>query len=92
MPEQLTVKASPVKFITVRPERDVAILCKGGEKLGSVSINLPQYVKAPIKMGDVVGSVTITTQGNEQTVNLLAEQDADKASLFDYIKDLASQW
>lgn len=92
MPEQLTVKASPVKFITVRPERDVAILCKGGEKLGSVSINLPQYVKAPIKKGDVVGSVTITTQGNEQTINLLAEQDADKAGLFDYIKDLASQW
>ena len=92
MPEQLTVKASPVKFITVRPERDVAILCKGGEKLGSVSINLPQCVKAPIKKGDVVGSVTITTQGNEQTVNLLAEQDADKAGLFDYIKDLASQW
>ena len=92
MPEQLTVKASPVKFITVRPERDVAILCKGGEKLGSVSINLPQYVKAPIKKGDVVGSVTITTQGNEQIINLLAEQDADKAGLFDYIKDLASQW
>ncbi|MGN0765468.1 MAG: D-alanyl-D-alanine carboxypeptidase family protein [Christensenellales bacterium] len=92
MPEQLTVKASPVKCIAVRPERDVAVLCKGGEKLGSVSVNLPTYVKAPIKKGDVVGSVTITTQGNEQTINLLAGQDADKASLFDYIKDLASQW
>ena len=92
MPEQLAVKASPVKSIAVRPERDVAVLCKGGEKLGSVSVNLPQYVKAPIKKGDVVGSVTITTQGNERTVNLVAEQDADKASLFDYFKDLASQW
>lgn len=92
MPEQLAVKASPVKSIAVRPERDVAVLCKGGEKLGSVSVNLPQYVKAPIKKGDVVGSVTITTQGNERTVNLIAEQDADKASLFDYFKDLASQW
>lgn len=92
MPEQLAVKASPVKSIAVRPERDVAVLCKGGEKLGSVNVNLPQYVKAPIKKGDVVGSVTITTQGNERTVNLVAEQDADKASLFDYFKDLASQW
>ncbi len=92
MPEQLAVKASPIKSIAVRPECDVAVLCKGGEKLGSVSVNLPQYVKAPIKKGDVVGSVTITTQGNERSVNLVAEQDADKASLFDYFKDLASQW
>ncbi|MGN0771793.1 MAG: D-alanyl-D-alanine carboxypeptidase family protein [Christensenellales bacterium] len=89
---KLAVKASPVKEIDVVPAQDVTVLCKGAEKLSFVEVELPEFVKAPIKKGDVVGKVIIKTQDEVNQIDLLAAQDADKSSLFDYIKDLASRW
>ena len=77
----------PVKYSA---ETDTLMLYPSDEMLtilpadgdGSVTqktFTLPEFVAAPVKQGDVVGTVTLTLSGKEiGTVDLLAGRDVDR--------------
>ena len=45
------------------------------------TVNLNDNIKAPIKQGDVIGTVTYTIEGVEYTENLIAKNDVEKSNL-----------
>lgn len=60
---------------------DVYALMKQADKDSAVlpEINLNDNLKAPLKKGDVIGSVTYTVEGIQYTENLLANNDVKKS-------------
>lgn len=60
---------------------DVYALMKQTDKDSAVlpEINLNDNLKAPLKKGDVIGSVTYTVEGIQYTENLLANNDVKKS-------------
>ena len=54
----------------------------GGAELTEKTFNVPEHLSAPIKQGDVVGTVTVTMQGETVgTVDLLAGSSVDRNEL-----------
>ena len=62
-------------------EHDIYALMKQADKDSTVlpEIKLNDNLKAPIKKGDIIGSVTYTVEGIEYTENLLANSDVKKS-------------
>lgn len=62
-------------------ENDIYALMKQSNKDSTVlpEIKLNDNLKAPIKKGDIIGSVTYTVEGVEYTENLLANSDVKKS-------------
>lgn len=62
-------------------ENDIYALMKQADKDSTVlpEIKLDDNLKAPIKKGDIIGSVTYTVEGIEYTDNLLANSDVKKS-------------
>lgn len=62
---------------------DVYALMKQSDKDSAVlpEINLNDNLKAPIKKGDIIGSVTYTVEGIQYTENLLANSDVKKSRI-----------
>ena len=62
---------------------DVYALMKQSDKDSAVlpEINLNDNLKAPIKKGDIIGSVTYTVEGIQYTENLLANSDVKKSKI-----------
>lgn len=62
-------------------ENDIYALMKQADKDSTVlpEIKLNDNLKAPIKKGDIIGSVTYTVEGIEYTENLLANSDVKKS-------------
>ncbi|MCH5151198.1 MAG: D-alanyl-D-alanine carboxypeptidase [Clostridiales bacterium] len=65
---------------------------KKGNADCQVEVELPESVKAPVKQGDVVGTATLKDgQGNVVAqVNLLAKNDVNAKTYWDYLKDLVA--
>lgn len=50
-------------------------------------IKLTEGIKAPVKKGDIIGTVSFTVDGKEQkSVNLIAEEDVQSTRIIDKIK------
>ena len=45
-------------------------------------INLNDNIKAPLKKGDIIGTVTYTSEGTQYTENLIANSDVHKSNAF----------
>lgn len=62
-------------------ENDIYALMKQADKDSTVlpEIKLNDNLKAPIKKGEIIGSVTYTVEGIEYTENLLANNDVKKS-------------
>lgn len=62
-------------------ENDIYALMKQADKDSTVlpEIKLNDNLKAPIKKGEIIGSVTYTVEGIEYTENLLANSDVKKS-------------
>ncbi len=87
------VQSSRRQSILCAAERDIAVLRRTGSAASEPNVESVFYdVKAPVKVGDVVGECTISDGKNEFTVKLLAAEEADKATVGDYFKKIAGQW
>ena len=87
------VKSSRTQSILCAAERDIAVLRRTGSAASEPNVETVFYdVKAPVKVGDVVGECTILDGKNEFTVKLLAAEEAEKATIGDYFKKIAGQW
>lgn len=70
-------------------ERDVAVLVNRSDAKSKLEYSLPEVVKAPIKKGDKIGEVYVVSGGKKlMTVNVIANEDIGKASIWDYIKKI----
>ena len=90
---KLNVRNSKQKEIEIVSEKDCYIFSKRNEKeIIDSKIDLYE-VKAPILKGDIVGQITVYKNGVEACKsNIIANENADKMSYFDYVKELFENW
>ena len=88
-----TVKGGKQKEISVIPERASYIFCTKDDTDDIFYELSLDEVKAPLKRGDVVGTVTVYKNNVEaDRLNLLANEDVAKSSYFDSLRDAARGW
>ncbi|MFA5449849.1 MAG: D-alanyl-D-alanine carboxypeptidase family protein [Clostridia bacterium] len=81
--------------LSVASDESLYILQKRGEKSSfSLKVDLPDKVRAPLKKGDALGTVTVVSDTGEilGEARLVAMQDAPKKSFGDSLKDIIENW
>ena len=68
-------------YIDLYPAEDLTIISKD-KKHVATKINLDKNIKAPIKKGQVLGSVDVNYEGEDYKIDLLAKDDVEEASTF----------
>ena len=82
------------KNVNVCLEKNVSILIKKGEDSNiSQNIQINNNISAPIKQGDVLGSISYTLNGQElDKVNLISENDVAKSTIWNITTNLYQKW
>lgn len=91
--DKFSVDCSKKTSISVRPERSSYVFTAINET-PEIERNIIAYdIKAPVKRGDTVGKIEVYKNGILcDTVNLVAAEDADKATYGDFFKKVARGW
>ena len=65
-------------------QNNISVLIKSSNKNNALlpQVHINEGLKAPIKKGDIIGSVTYTVEGIEYTENLVANNDVKKSRFF----------
>ena len=65
-------------------QNDISVLIKASDKNNALlpEVHINEDLKAPIKQGDVIGTVTYTVEEIEYTENLIANNDVKKSRFF----------
>ncbi len=81
-------------FVNVKVEKSVYLFSKKGSKKSvEIVFNPESELKAPVKKGDNVGSISVYENGKEiSKINVIACNDVEKASYFDKISDISDNW
>jgi D-alanyl-D-alanine carboxypeptidase (penicillin-binding protein 5/6) len=92
--EKANVSGGKIKTLSVRALRDSKIFSKRGSDVGySTQVFVNKDLKAPIRYGDIVGEIIVFKDGVEiDRVPLVANENVEKATLFDRFKDIANKW
>lgn len=87
------VKGGKQKEISVIPERASYIFCsKGDTDEIFYELSLDE-VKAPVRRGDIVGTITVYKNNIEaDKLNLLANESVEKSSYLDSLREAARGW
>lgn len=85
---EVEVERSQDEKIEIVPINDVSILTKKTDKLGEITYDITlNKLKSPIKVGDVVGKLTIKEDGKKiKEVDLTVKEDVNKANLWELYK------
>lgn len=91
--QTVCVVGSNKESICVKPIKTESVFMKKGEN-PSLSFNfVPQTLHAPVSKGDNAGVMEIYKNGVlYDTVDVVAAEDAQKASYFDNLKKVANNW
>lgn len=91
--DKFTVDCSKKTAICVRPARSSYVFT-ANNVTPEIERNVIAYeIKAPVKKGDTVGKVEVYKDGILcDTVDLIAAEDADKATYGDFFKKVAHEW
>lgn len=74
-------------------ENFTAVVKKGNDEKYETIFKLPDFVKAPMKAGDKVGSVVLTKDGNViKEIDVVLKQDVKHNSYFDNLNKIAENW
>ena len=74
-------------------ENFTAVVKKGNDEKYETIFKLPDFVKAPMKAGDKVGSVVLTKDGNViKEIDVIIRQDVKHNSYFDNLNKIAENW
>ena len=95
-PLELNLKVEKGKkdILTVSPEKPISILTKKGETR-NVEVNFAPVspIVAPVQKGDIVGKISVYEQGILiSSVNVVSDEDVEKAAFSDYIKSIIIKW
>ena len=87
------VRGAKVKEISCAAAEDVALLRKTGQNSENAEVKTVFYdVKAPVKIGDIVGECTVTEGDKVCCVKLIAAENAEKAGIGDLFRKISGQW
>lgn len=91
--DQISVECSRKTAIAVKPARSSYVF-SAVNSTPDIQRNVIAYdVKAPVKKGDVVGKIEVYKDGILcDTVDLVAAEDADRATYGDFFKQVARGW
>ncbi len=91
--DKIKITGGKKEEISVRPARSSFAFSKNNET-PDISENVIAYdVKAPVIKGDVVGKIEVYKGGVlSDTVDLVAAEDAERATYGDYIRKVARDW
>ena len=94
IPDSINLEGGIVKSISIAPVTSgCKILNKNERSNISCDVHLPESVKAPIKRGEVVGSIVFKLNGQViDEINIMALQDGEKATTGQYFNKLIQQW
>lgn len=90
----IKVEKGKVNFIDYFAKEDfVALMKKGGDTKYTYSIVMPEKVKAPTKMGDVLGKIEIYKNSQLiKEIEIISNCDVQKVSLGDCFNDILRNW
>ena len=91
--EKCPVSGGKVDCVSVKPARSSYVFVNRTEN-SEIITDIEFYeVKAPVQVGDVVGEITVYKNGVEtDKVQLLANEDVRKNTLWDAIGNIAKNW
>lgn len=92
--KNIIVKGSNITNVDLFAENDYFVLKKKGEELKyEINFDIPEFIKAPLKRGDVVGKILVTQNGNIlKEINVVINQDVDKLTYKQSIDKIISKW
>lgn len=91
--EKVKVLGGKADGISVMPEKPYFVFGKKGEESNvEMSIDLPDSVKAPVKKGEVLGSVTVCDKGKNVKINLVANDTVDALTYWDVTEKIMQSW
>lgn len=91
---RVAVTGGKAPSIAVTALRDVAkFVSRDDTEKYEIKFELPQSVKAPVRKGDNVGKAYVVKDGViVDTVEIVANEDVERMSLFDAIGEIAKNW
>ncbi len=94
--DKIKIERGIEEYANVIPIEEVSTVNKKGHKMGNITYDLDlNRVKAPVKRGDIVGTLTIKEDNNFiSKVNVTVDKNVDKAGILTmykrFIKDILS--
>ena len=90
--KQVAVDGGKEKSIDVAPKEPLVAFGKKGSTELEIKIDLPQSVKAPIEVGDVVGQAHLVDSNGliVKSVDVVAMHSVQSKSYWDYIKQIVT--
>jgi len=94
IPEYVEIQKGKSDYVRVYPEKESYYLGKKNEDVNfKTEIIVDNIINAPIKKGDVAGSVKIYCNDTEyETLSLICDEDVEKISFAFEFKKLADLW
>lgn len=91
---QTSLQKAKTTNLIVNPQEDFFAVTQKGEKPNfHTKTNLPKILKAPLKQGDIVGTVDIFENENLiKTTNLVVAEDIQAKGFFDLAKTVFGNW
>lgn len=92
--EHIPVKNGTMAYIDLAAATDMALLLSKSEKAPEKRDNIPECIDAPIKAGDILGSVDYLDESGNiiATLELVALTNVDKAAFTDRFVNIALAW
>ena len=92
--KNVAVTGGKEKEITGLASEDFSMLQKKGQSADyDIKTVIEQPIKAPINQGDKIGSMVIQQDGKDiNSIDILADRDIEKASIYDYFKQIIRGW
>jgi len=91
---EMPVKGGARESVKLRLEQDMTLLVQKGEE-GEITLSpsLPESLSAPVREGDIVGSVDIVQDGRiVGRVDVAAAQSVDRRSFADGLRKVLQKW
>lgn len=91
---EVEIESSKDKTAQIVTVEDASILMKKTQKLGEITYDISlNKLKAPLKVGDIVGKLKIKEDGKQiKEINLTVKENVEKANLlelyFRYLSDM----
>ena len=91
---EVDVKGGKQESVKVAPEQNFSIFCGKNEKIViDLDYNVDKNIKAPIKKGDVVGTVSVYNNNvMVKEVNIVSVDDVVSMNYFENLKNCIDNW
>jgi D-alanyl-D-alanine carboxypeptidase (penicillin-binding protein 5/6) len=91
---ELEVKGGKQKTLPLKAEENFSYLAKKFENINyGIEYNLPKNIAAPVKKGDVVGSLSVAVENQIlKEINIIAACDIEKRTYLNALGDVIKQW